>query len=733
MNAPANLALSRRLFLKTGLAVGGGLMIGAGLTETAAGAEGTPAVLSAYVRIAPDGIVTIASRNPEIGQGIKTSLPMLIAEELDVDWKDVRIEQAPVDTKVFGLQLAGGSTAMATQYDHMRQVGAVGRAMLISAAAAAWGVPVTECTAASGVVSHKSSGKRSTYGALANAAAALPAPDVAAVALKDPKDFKIVGQRIGGVDNQSIVTGKPLYGIDMVVPGMVYAVFEKCPVFGGKVVSANLDEVKALRGVKGAYIIKGGQDLDGLLDGVAIVADSWWRAEKARKSLKVVWDEGATASQSSKGFAEQAAALSKQPATLPIRNDGDAKAALAAAAHVIEAEYSYPFIAHAPLEPQNCTADVRGDKVEIWAPTQIPARGLTLVAKTLGVPEANVTVHMVRAGGGFGRRLQNDYMVEAAAISRAAGAPVKLLWNRADDMQHDFYRPGGFHYLKGGLDSAGKLVALHDHFVSFGANNAAVKFVSSGAMSGTEFPARVVDNYLLEASLIPCGIPTGPLRAPQSNALSFVLQSFIDELAHAAGKDPVEFRRELVGAPRVLGTPTSDPFDTGRMRAVLDLVAEKSGWGKTKLPARTGMGVAFYYSHKGYFAEVVQASVAATGAIKVDKVWVAGDIGRQIVNISGAENQVHGAVLDGLAQALDQEITFENGRTQQANFDSFRLLRMPQATAIEVHFLRSDNPTTGLGEPALPPVAPALCNAIFAVTGKRVRKLPIDVSLLASG
>jgi isoquinoline 1-oxidoreductase subunit beta len=731
MNAPVNIALSRRLFLTTGLAVGGGLFIGVGLTDAAA-ADDAPTVLSAYVRIAPDGIVTITSRNPEIGQGIKTSLPMLIAEELDVDWKDVRIDQARVDTKVFGFQYAGGSTAMAQNYDHMRQVGAAGRAMLISAAAAKWGVPAAECVTAAGVVLHKASGKRAGYGSLANAAAALPTPDFATVALKDPKDFKIVGQRVGGIDNTSIVTGKPLYGIDIVVPGMLYAVFEKCPVFGGKVVSANLDEVKALRGVKGVYVIKGGPALDGLLDGVAIVADSWWRADKARKSLKVVWDEGPTATQSSKGFADQAAALSKQPATLPIRHDGDAKAALAGAAHVVEAEYSYPFIAHAPLEPQNCTADVRGDKVEIWAPTQMPAPGLTLVAKTLGVPEANVTVHMVRCGGGFGRRLLNDYMVEAAAISKAAGAPVKLLWNRADDMHHDFYRPGGFHYLKGGLDNSGKLVAFHDHFVSFGANNEAVKFVSSGGMSGTEFPARVVDNYLVEASLIPCGIPTGALRAPQSNALSFVLQSFIDELAHAGGKDPVEFRRQLLGAARVLGTPQTDPFDTGRMRGVLDLVAEKSGWGKTKLPAGTGMGVAFYYSHKGYFAEVIQASVAATGAIKVDKVWVAGDIGRQIVNMSGAENQVQGAVLDGLAEALGQEITFENGRTQQSNFDSFRLLRMPQACPVEVHFLRSDNPTTGLGEPALPPVAPALCNAIFAVTGKRVRKLPIDVSLLKS-
>jgi len=724
MNAQTKLGASRRFFLKAGLAAGGGLMISLE-APWRANAAAPPVVLSAYIRIAPDGVVTIMSKNPEIGQGIKTSLPMIIAEELDVDWNDVCIDQAPTDSHTYGLQFAGGSLSTPMNFDTMRKAGAFGRAMLIAAAAKQWGVADADCTTDAGVVIHAATGRKARYGALATAAAGLPAPNPSTLKLKAAKDYKILGRRIGGVDSPKVVTGQPLFGIDVTVPGMQYAVYEKCPVFGGTFVSANLDEIKAMRGVKGVYVIKGGTNLNGLLDGVAIVADSWWRADKARKSLKVVWNEGPTADQSSAGYAAQAEALSSQPGTKVLRKEGDAGAALAAADKTIEAAYSYPFISHATLEPQNCTADVRGDKVEIWAPTQMPSAGLSLVAKTLGVPEANVTVHMIRCGGGFGRRLSNDYMVEAAAISKVARAPVKLVWNRADDMHHDFYRPGGFHYFKGGLDKAGKLVAFHDHFVSFGRGDS---FVDSGAMSGTEFPARVVDNFLLEASLIPCGVPTGPLRAPQSNALSFVLQSFLDELAHAAGKDPAAFRLELLGADRVF--PGSDPFDTGRMRAVLELVVERSGWGKTSLPKGTGMGIAFYYSHKGYFAEVIQATVPANGMVKVDKIWVVGDVGRQIVNLSGAEAQVQGAVHDGLAEALGQKITFQKGRTVQANFNSFQLLRMPQSTKVDIHFLITDNPPTGLGEPALPPVPPALCNAVFAATGKRVRNLPIDPVLL---
>jgi isoquinoline 1-oxidoreductase beta subunit len=737
-DAPADPA--RRVILKVTLAVGGGLMLGLGFppeadaaaAEWASGATGA-ATLGAYLRIGPDSVVTIAAKNPEIGQGIKTMLPMIIADELDVDWSAVRIETAPVDVKAYGPQFAGGSMATPLNWEPMRRVGAAGRTLMIAAAAKTWGVPGSECDTASGVVRHKPSGRSVGYGALATTAAGLPAPNLNTVTLKDPKDFKIIGHSKAGIDSPKVVTGQPLYGIDVTRPGMLYAVYEKCPVFAGRVVSANLGEVLAIKGVRQAFVVKGGEALTGLLDGVAILADSWWIAQKARKSLKVVWDEGPTARQSSADYAARAAVLSKQPGTKRLRADGDADAALAGAAKVITADYAYPFLAHATLEPQNCTAEVKDGKVEIWAPSQTPQAGRTLVAKTLGLPETGVTVHMTRCGGGFGRRLNNDYMVEAARIAQVARVPVKLLWDRTDDLRHDFYRPAGWHSLKGGLDNDGRLIAWRDHFVSLGEGET---FAQGANMSGAEFPAGLIDHCLIEASLMPTGVPTGFLRAPGSNALSFVMESFVDELAHAAGKDPVAFRLELLGAPRVIGKAGGPTFDTGRARGVIELAAEMSGWGKTSLAKgegqteREGMGVAFYFSHRGYFAEVVKAGVSADGSITVHKVWVAGDIGAHVINPTGAENQAQGAVFDGLAEALGQEIIIEGGRATAANFDDFPLLRMTQICPVEVRFLETNNPPTGMGEPALPPVPPALCNAVFQATGVRVRKLPIDTALL---
>jgi len=722
---------SRRAFLRASSLVGGGLLLHATLpvpARAALVAASAPAatVLNAFVQITPDGTVTIMSKNPEIGQGIKTMLPMLIAEELDVDWGQVRIEQAGLDQAKYGRQFAGGSMATPLNWEPLRRVGAAGRQMLIAAAASEWGVPESECGTRPGMVRHAPTGRGLSYGALAAKAASLPAPDLAAVKLKDPKDFRIIGQSMRGVDNPLIVTGKPLFGIDVTLPGMLYAVFQKCPVFGGKVVSANTDTIKSLPGVHDAFVVKGGNNLQGLVDGVAIVAHRWWVANKARGKLEITWEEGPTAGQSSTGYATAAAEFGKGAPAQSLRRDGDAKAALAGAAHVIEAAYAYPFLPHIPLEPQNCTAHVKDGKVEIWAPTQNPEPGARLVAATLGVAEDDVTVHMTRCGGGFGRRLRSDFMAEAASIAKTAGAPVKLLWTRQDDVQHDFYRPAGFHFFKGGLDGNGKLIAFSDHFVTFARGN---RIADSAAMEPNEFPAGLVANLDYGMSLMPLGVPTGPLRAPRSNALGFVFQSFIDELADAAGKDPVAFRLTLLGEPRILADPSGNPlraFDTGRMRDVLKLVAEKSDWAKRTLPKGTGMGVAFYFSHLGYFAEVVQATVAPSGGVKVDKVWIAADVGSQIINPINAENQVQGAALDGIGAALGQAITIDRGRVTQANFDTVLPLRINQAAPVEVHFLITSHPPTGLGEPALPPAIPALCNAIFAATGKRVRKLPID-------
>ncbi|HEY8549714.1 MAG TPA: xanthine dehydrogenase family protein molybdopterin-binding subunit [Vicinamibacterales bacterium] len=724
-------AIERRTFLRVSALAGGGLALGVMLEPLAAAAQaaqpaGAAAIFepNAFLRISPDGAITILAKNPEAGQGVKTSLPMIVAEELDVDWTSVRVEQAPVDEARFGPQLAGGSWSTPTNWTRLREAGAAARQMLIAAAAQTWGVPEADCDTLDGRVRHQASGRSLGYGELAARAATLPVPPKESLRLKDPSAFRVIGKPIGGVDNKAIVTGKPLFGIDVTVPGMRYAVFEACPVFGGKVATANVDHIRTLPGVTHAFVVEGGTELEGLPGGVAIVAESWWAAQRARQQLQITWNEGPTASQSSGTFARTAAQLGAGAPATSLRKDGDVDAALKGAAKVVEAEYSYPFLAHATLEPQNCTASVTGNRVEIWAPSQTPASGLKLVAKTLGVPEANVTVHMTRIGGGFGRRLMNDYMVEAAWISKVAQVPVKLLWTREDDIRHDFYRPAGFHFLRGGVDASGRLIAWRNHFVTFGEGD---RFARSADMSAAEFPARFVPNFDLGVSKMPLGVPTGWLRAPGSNALAFVTHCFIDELAAAAGVDPVKFRRDLLGEPRMVTNPDGkDGYDAARMRAVLEAVAEKAGWGTRKLPKGTGMGVAFHYSHQGYFAEVAEVRVEERNRLRITKVWVAGDVGSHIINPSGAISQVQGSVLDGIGEMFAQEIMIEKGRVVQGNFNDFPLLRFGQAPRVEVHFVKSKHPPTGLGEPALPPIVPAVCNAIYAATGRRIRSLPLS-------
>src|SRR5687767_14656117 len=737
-------ALDRRSFLRVSALAGGGMVVAFHLDAAELFAQGPPGGAglafqpNAFVKIAPDGKVTIVNKNPEIGQGVMNMLPMIIADELDVDWSSVVVEQADADAAKYGSQLAAGSFSTPNNWTPMRQVGAAVRQTLIAAAAQRWTVPATELTTASGRVMHAASKRSATYGELATEAAKLPVPTLATVPLKDPKDFKIIGKPTRGVDTLNVVTGKPVFSIDFTLPGMLYAVYQKAPVFGAKVASADLDEIKKLSGVRDAFVLEGGTDLTALVPGVAIVADSWYQANQARKQLKVVWADHPTKAQSSVGFQTKADELGKAALAQPQgaapqgatgwRKDGDVAAALAQpGVKTVEAAYMYPFIPHAPLEPENCAAQLKDGKLELWAPTQMPAPALGVAAGAAGVPQTAITLHIMKAGGGFGRRLTNDFVAEASAIAKQMSpTPVKLLWTREDDMAHEFYRPAGYHYMKGGVDAKGKLIAWRNHHVTFGPPAGPQRYAGFSNINGnTEFPARFVQNYEFGDSIIGAlGVPVGALRAPGSNAFSFVFQSFLDELAHAAGKDPMQFKLDVLATEAYPAAQGGNAF-AERMTAVLKLVAEKSEWGKKKLPKGTAMGVAFQFSHQGYFAEVAQVTVDAQKRIKVDKVWVAGDIGSQVINPLHAENLVQGGVVDGISHMF-QEITIVDGAAVQTNFTNNPLIRMSQAPPVEAHWVKSNNNPTGLGEPSLPPVLPAVANAIFAATGTRVRSMPLS-------
>jgi isoquinoline 1-oxidoreductase beta subunit len=733
---------SRRDFLRKSALASGGLVLGLYFNEANSAAKkhvakpsaATEAAFkpNAFIRITTDGTITLISKQPEIGQGIKTSLPMVIAEELEVNWKDVVIVQGDLDP-AYGSQSAGGSRSTPTNYEEFHRLGATARTMLISAAAEIWKVPASELIAHDSAVHHQATGRKLGYGELVEKAASLPVPAADSVKLKEAKDYKLLGTRIGGFDNPSIVTGKPLFGIDVKLPNLLYAVYEKAPVFAAKVVKANLDKIKTLSGVRHAFVIEGGSDYKGLVSGVAIVADSTWQAFSARKQLEVEWDEGEAGKQSWAGFAAKAKELSTQTGKETLRNDGNVKTALETAKKTVEAAYSYPFISHASIEPQNCTAWYKDGAIELWAPTQNPEAGQKIITETLGIPKEKITLHITRSGGGFGRRLIPDYIIEAAAIAKQINVPVKLTWSREDDLHHDQYRAGGFHFLRGGINDKGKLIAWHNHFITFGNNitkdgKTTLELGSGANLSGDEFPGRWVENCLLEQTPLESNIPMGPWRAPRSNVLAWVFHSFIDELAHAAGRDPLEFRLEILGDKGFIdGTGDKGiPYDVNRMKHVLQHVAEKADWGKKKFPRGQGQGIAFHFSHRGYIAQVAEVTVSKDGKLKVDRVVVSTDIGAQIVNLSGAENQVQGSVVDGLGALMFQELNIDKGRIVQSNFGDYPMIRINDApTQIDVHFLKTDNPVTGLGEPALPPLAPAVCNAIFAATGVRVRQLPL--------
>jgi len=728
------IAPDRRAFLRASLLAGGGLALNLSIPLPAMAAESGKAGtsdprLSAFVSIAPNGIVTIVGKNPEIGQGIKTMLPMLVAEELDADWDKVVIEQADANAALYGAQIAGGSFATPTNWLPMRQAGAAARQMLVQAAATRLGVEPASLATSKGRIIHAASGRSLGFGDVASDAARLPAPDLKTVPLKTPDKFVIIGKSKVGVDSHRIVRGEPIYGIDTRLPGMLYAAFESTPAFGAKLNGGKFDAAKASPGVRHVVQLTGDGTPDGVVDGVAVLATNWWLANQARSKLELDWDLSKAKGHSTAAYAEKANALMDGAPATEIRRDGDPDARLAGAAKRLKARYDYPFLAHAPMEPQNCTALYKDNKLEIWAPTQFPSAGLKLIVSQLGMKEEDVTIHMTRMGGGFGRRLNNDYMVQAAAIAKQVpGVPVKLLFSREDDIRRDFYRAAGWHEFEAGIDAIGKLIAFKNHFVTFGDKEP----VTGAGIAPGHTPAGLIPDFAIGRTMMPTVIATGYMRAPGSNALCFAFQSFLDEVAHAQGSDLPTLMLTLLGDRREVISPGEAgrgkmTFDTGRARDVIEKVIATSDW-KTK-PTEPGRakGFAFYYSHQGYFAEVVEAS-AKGGDVKVHKVWVAGDIGSQVINPMGAENQVRGSIIDGIAQALTgMEVQFVDGAPQQSNFHDFPLGRIPITPEIQIDWVLSTKSPTGLGEPALPPVIPALVNAVFTATGKRVRSLPIKL------
>lgn len=690
--------VSRRGFLRAGAAAAGGLTIAFRLGLTEAGAA-TDSKLNAFVHVAGDDTVTLFIHKAEMGQGTVTSLSMLLAEELECDWKNVRTEFPGVSREYGPMQGVFGSASVRTSFDSLRHAGAAAREMLVQAAAAQWGVPPAACRAENGAVVNIATNARASYGSLAEAASKLAPP--ASPALKDPAKFRLIGQPLKRLDTPPKVDGSAQFGMDMRLPGMVYASVARCPVFGGKVKSFDAAKARAVAGVKNVVQIS---------NGVAVIADNTWSAMQGRRVLDVQWDEGPVAAMSSPALTKIFLERMQQPGAVA-RQDGNAAKALAAAGKKIDADYEVPFLAHAPMEPLNCTADVKADRCSVWASTQGQSAAREIAARVTGLPPEAVDVHTLYMGGGFGRRAAADYIGEAVEVSKAVGAPVKLTWSREDDLQQDLYRPASYTRFAGALDAEGWPLALTSRIACppFGGvrNGLARTGVEGIADTLYAIPHQLVDYHAVEA-----GIPVSYWRSVGYSQNTFFAESFLDELAAAGGKDPVELRRRLLGkSPRMLG--------------VLELAAEKSGWGKP-LAAGHGRGVSLVNNIGSFTAQVAEVSVNA-GKLKVHRVVCAVDCGR-VVNPAILEQQIQSGIAFGLAAALKGGITIDRGRVQQSNFHQYDVLRIDEMPLVEVHIVKSENAAGGAGEASTPGIAPAVCNAIFQATGKRIRRLPIRLT-----
>jgi isoquinoline 1-oxidoreductase subunit beta len=730
------MTISRRQFVMGGAVAGAGaLVIGVRLSGSLAWAQESdpgkkkpaPNPFDAYVHVKPDGQISLIVAKSEMGQGIKTGLAMILAEEAEVDLASVKVEQAETRPDLYAHLGTGGSGSTMENFMPLRRAGATVRELMITAAAAKWNVPRAECEAKKGTVLHGKSSRNAGYGELVAAAAKLPLPDPERVPLKDASKFEVIGHPVARVDVPSKVNGSAQFGIDVRVPEMVFAVVARCPTFGGKVAHFDAGKAKAITGVRDVFEIPAlGRDMF-TAGGVVVVADSTWTAMQGREALQVTWDRGAAVSESTDTLREALRAGAGK-AGKRVRSDGDVDAALPSGAKRVDAVYEFPFLAHATMEPMNITVHARGSDAEVWAPTQSPDWVQGTVAKILGVPPAKVAVHTTLMGGGFGRRYMADYPAEAAQIAKVVGKPVQLVWSREDDMTHDFYRPAACHRMRGAVDQAGHpLVWSHTiASTSIGAwwDPPEKSAPENSEVGGAKQMPYAIPNVRLEYNAVASSVPPLWWRSVEHSFNGFAVEGFIDELAAAAGQDAVQFRKGLLVKPAKWKPKDDEDPDPARLRGVLELAAEKSNW-STPLPKGKGRGIASYHSFGSYFAEVAEVTVNGS-EFKIDRIVAAVDCG-QIVNPESVRSQTEGAIIYGLSAALKNEITIKNGAVEQTNFNGYDPIRINEAPPIEVHLVSSKEDPGGMGEPGLPPIAPAVGNAIFAASGQRLRKLPFQL------